>query len=467
MGNNRILPNDDVNKKLHSLVKDYYKELKSLPAELKHIPLTSLSGLWDKNSDFKTEQFDQWRDKYKAAGIDGEHLYKIFTDKAEEIFQYDEHLSICCGGITMNLATAIDLFCLKSIYNTETFLNENISKELLNKFIDSFIKQLYENQYMRSAIFHLFNLEVKDVPKLKIGEWKIINIPQQNIPMILGESTPFSRLHFPDVGNYFLLFEDRGQPNDSVNWIKDLYQQVVQIEGILQFVKDEIINIDYYTFYFTPNWVNQIWRMGNFYYGNIRSINPRNKYTIGLGDLGVINRYWSLYEKNKSKFDHIDKNNLGQVIRRAIRHFQIYHTKDNKEEKFLNLIFALEVLFSPGQELTYRISLCAAIFLDHDNKANIIFDFIKKMLNIRNQLVHGGYDLKEIEQDRFIIDDDLYKLASIIRRAILGFIILYLRGETTKDSITEKIQSCIFNFEERSKLIKSTNLDNYIEENPN
>lgn len=467
MGNNRIIASNDVKNKLYSLVEDYHKELKSLPAELKHIPLTSLSGLWDKNSDFKTKQYDQWRDKYKAAGIDGEDLYKIFTDKSQEIFQHDEHLSICCGGITMNLATAIDLFCLKSIYNTETFLNENISKELLNKFIDSFIKQLYEDQYKRSAIFHLFNLEVKDEIKLQFGEWKIIKIPQGSIPTILGESTPFSRLHFPDVGNYFLLFEDREQPNDSVTWIKKLYQEVVQIEGILQFVKDEIINIDYYTFYFTPNWVNQIWRMGNFYYGKIRSINPRNKYTIKLGDVGIINRYWNLYIKNISKFHDIDKTELGQVIKRANRHFQIYHTVDNKEDKFLNLIIALEVLFSPGQELAYRISLCASIFLDHDYKANIIFDFIKKMLNIRNKLVHGGYDLKEIEQDRFIMDDDLYKLASIIRRAILGFIILYLRGETEKKSITEKIQSSIFNFEERSKLIKSTSVDNYIEENPN
>lgn len=465
MVNTNVPINDEVIKKLRTLIKEYYQKLRLVPSIFQNFPLTSLCGLWDRDSLYQKKEYDQNRDTFNNTDIDGEALYKDFISISNEIFKEDKHLSICCGEMPINLATSIDLYCLSSINYTGTLIGNELNDKHINKHIDTYISKIYEEHYKRFAIFHLFNLKIDDDIDLKFGNWSIKKIPREGIPAILGESTPFSRLHYPDVGNDFLVFVDSEKPNDSYTWIKNKYEEAQEIEQILQFIKDKTISIDYYTFYFTPKWVNQIWRMGNFYYGNVRTISPQTKYTIQSQEIGNIKNYWNLYNNNISKFKTIEESNLGQVIQRAGRHFYIYHTKDIKEEKFINLIIALEVLFSPKAEVNYRISQCAAIFISGNNQGIDIFNFIKKMLNLRNELVHGGYDLKKIEQDKFIMDDDLYKLASIIRRAILGFIVLFLRGEDKKDEIIKKIESSIFNFKVRKELIKSSNIDDFIKEN--
>jgi len=465
MVNTNVPINDEVIKKLRTLIEEYYHKLSLVPSKFSQIPLTTLSELWDQDYIYQKKEFDKNRDEFNSGGLDGEILYNDFILRAKEIFKKDKHLSICCGEMPINLATTIDLYCLSSIFSTETFFDNKLSNENLNKYIDSFIDKIYKDKYKRSAIFHLFNLEVDKDLDIKFGEWSLIKIPHESIPVILGESTPFSRLHFPDVGNDYLIFEDSEQPKDSYEWIKDKYKEAQEVEEILQFFKDEIINIDYYTFYFTPYWVNQIWRMGIFRYGNIRSINPNTKYTIMSQEIDNIKKYWNLYNNNISKFKNIEKSKLGLVIQRAARHFYIYHTKDKTEEKFINLIIALEALFSFGQEVTFRMSLYTAIFLEENKNGEDNYQFVSKMLKLRNKIFHGNYTLREIEEDKFIDDDDLIKLSSIIRKAILGFIVLYLRGDDKKEDIINKIESSIFNLDVRDELVKTSNIDNFIEEN--
>jgi uncharacterized protein with PIN domain len=93
-----------------------------------------------------------------------------------------------------------------------------------------------------------------------------------------------------------------------------------------------------------------------------------------------------------------------------------------------------------------------------------MFDFIKNIESKRGTLVHGSYNLKDIQEDRFISNADMGKLASIIRRSLLGFVVLYLRGETDRGNIHKKLNSGIFVKEDLESLHSQSDPKIYIDE---
>lgn len=94
-----------------------------------------------------------------------------------------------------------------------------------------------------------------------------------------------------------------------------------------------------------------------------------------------------------------------------------------------------------------------------------VYDFLNEMLQKRGALVHGGYDIKEVEEGSFISDDDIMKLASIVRISILGFIVLYLKGENSREQVHKMIQDAAFYYEKADELKDATNLKKFLDEN--
>jgi hypothetical protein len=253
-----LIPKTDRTSELMPFVENCYEKLKSIPLEYSHIPLTVVFGLWDKESGYSGSEWDTARKLLGESGIDGEAIYNECCERINEVFNEDKHLSICCGNIPINLATAIDLFYLGSRLKTEQYLGNPLNHNQISNLKESFENELYREEYKRFALFHLFHLEIENKVPLQIGNWAIGEIPPEHIPAVIGETTPFSRIHLPDVGNFYLIHEDSEPPNDSFDWIIAKYEEARHIEGLLQYFKDGIVHIDYYTFYFVPPWVNTI-----------------------------------------------------------------------------------------------------------------------------------------------------------------------------------------------------------------
>ncbi|MCI0454653.1 MAG: hypothetical protein L0Y68_06630 [Candidatus Dadabacteria bacterium] len=367
----------------------------------------------------------------------------------------------------MNLAITIDLFYLSELIRIS---RAGYGDKLDVIYYPVFENRIYLTPYKRTAFLHLFNFETQGVDKLNFDDWKLENIPQYFIPKLLGESTPFSLLHPPDIGNYFLVYQDSESPKETPNWLDSKYKEALRIQGLLQYLKDEIVHIDYYTVLYQPDWVNTIWRMGTYFFRNIRRESVTPKYTISEEDIPKVQRLWEAYKRNYNKLSKLSSSKLGQAIVRADLHFSNYHSKDRKEEQFIELIIALESLFSPAgttQELTYRISQYAGIFLSKEEKGYTIYEFIKDMLKKRGSLFHGQYDLAKVEKDQFLLAEEIKRFASYIRCAILGFIILYLRNEWKLEEIQDKLEKALFDSEIRNEIIKKTDLEQFIEETTN
>lgn len=209
--------------------------------------------------------------------------------------------------------------------------------------------------------------------------------------------------------------------------------------------------------------------MGTYFFGNIRRAAIKTKYKLINEDVPKAQILWKAYKKNYDRLSKLSSSKLGQAIARADRHFSNYHSKDIKEEKFIELIIALESLFSPQgerQELTYRISQYAAIFIGKE-EAFSIYEFIKHILRKRGALFHGQYDVKKVMMDEFLTDEDIKKLASYIRCAVLGFIVLYFRGEWKREVIHAKLEEALFNVEIRNEIRKKADLEQFINETIN
>jgi hypothetical protein len=61
------------------------------------------------------------------------------------------------------------------------------------------------------------------------------------------------------------------------------------------------------------------------------------------------------------------------------------------------------------------------------------------MYACRSKLFHGAYDVNAVYEGRFICDEEIEQLSSIVRESILRFIILLLKGENKREEILKKI----------------------------
>ena len=127
---------------------------------------------------------------------------------------------------------------------------------------------------------------------------------------------------------------------------------------------------------------------------------------------------------------------------RAGDHYESSHQHKELTRKLGDLVIALEALFSPSDqgELSFRIALSIAHLLAKDDlERERIFQFTKKMYACRSKLFHGAYDVNAVYEDRFICDEEIEQLSSIVRESILRFIILLLKGENKREEILKKI----------------------------
>jgi len=285
----------------------------------------------------------------------------------------------------------------------------------------------------------LYNFEYVE-KELKFEDFSIIELHENFIPRLLGEKGSLSQFHASGIGNYFIQYSDNESPYDYPTWLDTKHVEAIGLLSLLQFFKDGVIDIDYYTIYFTPSFVNEIWRFGNYYNGEIKSTSRNKKYILTKEDIKTLLQYRSVQTKFADRFNEANSQ-LGKVLTLAQRHFANYHSNEIIEEQLLDLIISLESLYSPDDriELSHRIRQYAGIFLRNQMDSRDVYEFLNEMLKKRGALVHGGYDIREVEEGRFLSVDEIMKLASIVRKSLINFTVLYLKGENSRTQVHNMI----------------------------
>ncbi len=102
-------------------------------------------------------------------------------------------------------------------------------------------------------------------------------------------------------------------------------------------------------------------------------------------------------------------------------------------EGFIDIITALEALYSKKGTSSHQIAMRASIFTETEySKRREIFDFLKEAYKARNKLVHGSDVSLE-----FISDYRIYQsgVSSILKKSLLRYIDLASSGKSKSDII--------------------------------
>lgn len=383
------------------------------------------------------------------------------------ILSKDDFLNKCCGNEFINLVLTIDII----FFRDESPLK--IAKADLTFKLKEFENLIYDSgQYNKKSYCHIFNVGSVSLPNEPIfGDYKLESLNPYDLPILIGEKSLFSSLHPFELSPLFLTKED-SLPcnNEEINsHILNIWQGANIYIQVLKYIKDSPICIDYVTLLYSPFWLNSVRREGIFLFGRPLRSKSNNKYDIDKDTQKLALKWLTFLSSDgiKKRFDmdymqteKIKIPELRKTISTAGTHYENYHNREEVSDKFILLIFALESLFSPITESTYRISMHAATLLeDYGPNRNIIFKFMSKMLKNRADLVHGRKLFNELD----ISENDIERFASYIRQSMLSIIAIYLRGENSRGNLLKRLDNLVLGAENYPSFNEETNLEKFID----
>ena len=218
---------------------------------------------------------------------------------------------------------------------------------------------------------------------------------------------------------------------------------------ILQYYKNGVVHLNYTATLFEPFWINQVRKFGTAFWGDNRRTayeGGAKMYELSETEFLEITDLWNLYNLPDiaSKFAD-DKNLLRKVIEFAGSYFESSHTHTDPVRRIVDLAIALEVIFSPGNkdEVSFQLSQLAAEFIGETPEEKLkIFASIKRFYSKRSDLLHGNIKAYAPE---FITQNEVEQFSSIIRRAIVKFVSLYLNGRNDHKEIISEIRNGLLN----------------------
>jgi hypothetical protein len=417
------------------------------PPEPFEFPTLVLLNLWNpQNPAYNDANSIRKRERILAAGYDELQIINPFKN----LLDNDIHIFKCCNDI-YGLAVLIDHYFFR-------YFNKDKIGELFTAFNDLVYNR---GQFSKMSFSHIYNFDC-NLDRIVINDFEILKIEDRLISHITGENPNLpSFLHPPKVGNYFLKFQDDNPiKNEEVyNWLSDNHLRASEIVGILQYIKDGVIHLDYTGIYFTPEWVNFLRRPGILMRGlpRITLFPGGQKYFLDSEEVPIFQNMLSIFYKYKSEI-YDNKCNFRKVIRHASNYYEISLSAETLGERFIDLWISMEALFSPDDKVQLRHSIAenAAIFLKKDIKGREeIYNKLKKLYDKRSSLVHGGTEAG-------IRLEDVELLSSYVRQSLLRLTVLQLRGYKSIDSFFNAIRSAIFSREESEKLQTESSLKNFI-----
>jgi len=418
--------------------------------------------LEDMHATENKELLEARRKQFREAGFDGESVRKGL----ESILREDYHLRECCVFVGP-LAHCLDLGFINT---ASSLLIAKASRANLDTLFQGFMSAIYgQGPFKAISLCHIFNFNSEQT-SLAFGDIRVERLDGQTISSILGETAGASFLHSAKAGNHFIVSEREGPCDDPVGWLVESKTRATLFTHVLQYFKDGIVHIDYAMPHFTPQWVNQIRKWGIFFIGNPRRVPyaGMKPYSITQDDIQVISRWWKMYQKPEIMGRINDlQHSLRQAGLRAGEYYETNHTLDSPAGRLVSLAIGLESLFSPSDkgEFTFRISQAMSQLIGSTpEERKAIFQDTKKFYARRSELVHGQYDVNAYLQDKFVTHSDCDRWASLIRRAILAVLVLYLRGRNDRNEFLNELSLAALNNEAAEKIRSESDLVKYLSE---
>jgi hypothetical protein len=184
-------------------------------------------------------------------------------------------------------------------------------------------------------------------------------------------------------------------------------------------------------------------------------------YALATAELSRLEAYGQAYQKLKPLIENVS-GSLRQATSFAGNYFEGHNARTKPEEKLIDLVIALEVLFSPGREgeLRFRIAQRAAILLGKtaDDRMSIK-DFLVGVYDARSGLVHAGESPFSPTAKKRLTNEDLVRLGDYVRQAILRFFILHWRGEADKQTVQGLLDKCALDQTSLDRLLSHADID--------
>jgi hypothetical protein len=93
-----------------------------------------------------------------------------------------------------------------------------------------------------------------------------------------------------------------------------------------------------------------------------------------------------------------------------------------------------------------------------------VYRFVKKMYSRRSALFHGQYDVDAYSDGKFVTDDEIEKLASIIRRSMLRFLVLFLRGSNSQQDTLDRVNLRMLDPDEAGRMSEESDMNSLVDE---
>jgi hypothetical protein len=381
----------------------------------------------------------------------------------EDVLAGDKHLAECCPTL-LHFANFLDTFFITATADAK---RQGASQQRLDFAFDEFESLAYrQGRFRRIALSHIFNLDMEGNSSLFEAADAKLNIrierlDTSTIPGILGESGFQAFLHPAGIGDCFVVEEEGASAVDDFKWLVEKWQKALGFAQVLQYFQDGVVHIGYSVPFFQPTWANQIRRTGLFFLGEPRRLayeKAEKMYLLDAAGKERLSRWWKVATTGRIAGHLLNKKGkLRQAIYRAGTYYEASHQKVHNVERLLALAVAVESLFSPSDkgELKFRISQSAAQFIGQQpDEREQVFKSISRMYDRRSALVHGSYDVEDYDAGRFVSAAEIDEWASYLRRALLGFLTLYFRGDmhASRDPVLQRIGKVNFDSAEGDKL---------------
>lgn len=385
----------------------------------------------------------------------------------DSILAADAFLAKCCGD-AQQLAKALDILFFRNLSPSaypDGIVGLGLGGDPIESALVELDRKVYQQgEFKKSAYFHLFNVAFIGNLLLEAPYqgWQIVQLEPTAVAPLLGETTLFSFLSPPATGTLFLVCEDTdGFDSETMEvWLDRRGKEAVPFRQILQYSIDGVVDIDYVVPKFSPDWVNELHRHGLYYRGSPRQDSVPIALRFYLVDFEQtdINKMWQTYLRHRERIT-----SRGASLRKAIRiageFFEEFHKKSSRAEQLANLIIALEALYTPSDqsEQTYRISQsCALMVCDDSSERKKTFEFLRAMFKRRGKLFHGQYDTLTTRPEEFITDEEIRGLLSLVRKSILKFMTLYLRGEDDLERVRKHLHEATLDEAVRAELLQKS-----------
>lgn len=376
---------------------------------------------------------------YYFLSDDSSFKTKNIRQLLDDLLAADVHLKSCCLT-AWGLARAIEVLSPIAIRSSGLSWDEGMQEIAVARMLGI----LYETEYQRESYVHLYNFDVEQAPlPIPILDTQIVRLSESDLPRLIGEVTFTSALHDPKTGTCFTRFVDKGEEDNNVKF-QNCWAATSTVVQILKFFKCGIIDLDYGAIYYRPVWVNEIRWSGIRAWGLPRRDAQKELYMLSNLELQRFESYCKAYEKLKPLIEETSTS-LRQATALAGNYFEDHHRRIKPEEKLIDLVIALETLFSPSREseLRFRIAQRAAILLGKTApERESIRDFILRVYDARSGLVHAGESPFSVAAKKKLSEEDLVRLADYVRQAVLRCFLLRWRGESEKEKVQTLLDKC-------------------------